>query len=112
MQKYITDNKIEPNSFVQGSGWDNSFWENKNIPDKSILDKYFNDYLIVLQKNDGHAIWVNSKVLEKFNITKATPDPEGGQIFRNSNGDPTGILADKARALVVTPSPTEIEKKA
>jgi len=66
---------------------------------------------VVLQKNDGHAIWVNSAVLAKFNITAATPDPEGGNIFRDADGNPTGILTDNARGLVVAPTPTEEEKK-
>jgi len=53
---------------------------------------------------------VNSKVLENFNITKVTPDPEGGQIMKDSDGNPTGILTDNARALVVLPPPTEMDK--
>ena len=30
-------------------------------------------------------------------ITKATPDPEGGEIERDVNGNPTGVLIETAR---------------
>jgi len=41
VQKYISDNQIPSGSFVQGSGWDNSFWPGQQMPTKAILDANF-----------------------------------------------------------------------
>jgi predicted amidohydrolase YtcJ len=43
------------------------------------LDKYFPDVPVVLNRVDGHAIIVNSKVLAMANITRTLKCP-GGQI--------------------------------
>ena len=43
---------------------------------------------------------MNSKALELAGITKDTPDPPGGEIDRDENGEPTGILKENARHLV------------
>lgn len=43
---------------------------------------------VVLQSKDGHALWVNGKVLEEM---MPLPDTvEGGFIIRDEAGNPTG----------------------
>ena len=51
---------------------------------------------------------VNSRALELAGITAATPDPPDGEIRRDRNGEPTGVLLDSAIGLVssVIPPPT------
>lgn len=55
---------------------------------------------ISLLRTCAHMRAVNSKALELAGITKDTPDPPGGQIDRDENGEPTGILRENARNLV------------
>ena len=43
---------------------------------------------VVLEAKDGHAIWVNSKVLE--DISPLPEKVEGGVIVRDASGKPTG----------------------
>jgi predicted amidohydrolase YtcJ len=43
---------------------------------------------------------VNSKVLHNLGIGKDTPDPEGGTIDRDDQGEPTGILREAAADIV------------
>ena len=47
-------------------------------------------------------------------MTRDTPDPQGGQIYKDSNGEPTGLLMDNASRFVrkFLPHPTEAEKEA
>ncbi len=47
-------------------------------------------------------------------ITRTTPDPDGGRIERNADGDPSGVLIDKAMDLVdkFVPPPGEAERRA
>ena len=49
----------------------------------------------------------NSKALELAGIDRDTPDVEGGEIVRDADGEPTGILKDNAMAQVqrVLPEP-------
>jgi predicted amidohydrolase YtcJ len=42
-------------------------------------------------------------------ITKDTPDPAGGQIIRDAQGNPTGVLVDAATALVEKRVPPQTE---
>ncbi|HRI18025.1 MAG TPA: amidohydrolase [Burkholderiaceae bacterium] len=55
---------------------------------------------ILMSGIDGHTAWVNHKALSLAGITKATPDPAGGQIERDASGNPTGFLKDAAQGLV------------
>jgi len=54
---------------------------------------------------DGHTAWANTPALAAAGITAATPDPVGGVIVRDAEGDPTGSLLDQAAALVTSVIP-------
>lgn len=98
-------NKVYDKPFYRGDwifarGWDNSNWINKDLPKKNLLDFFFPDIPVCLIRNDGHCIWVNSKVLEICKISKDTLNPKGGLIVRDNEAQPTGILIDNAIELV------------
>ena len=70
-------------------------------PTKEILDKVSPDNPVVMRRRGGHAVWVNSVVLEMSNITKDSEAPEGGEIvFDPKTGEPTGILKEAAASLM------------
>ncbi len=103
-----------PGTWIRGRGWDQNHWADKTFPKKSSLDNITTQHPVFLSRIDGHAVWVNSQALELSGITRNTPDPEGGRIVRDKNGEATGILLDQAIELVRTniPSPTIPEIKA
>ena len=74
------------------------------VPDKPVW----------LSRVDGHAGWANSAALKLAGITRDTPDPQGGKIEHDAQGNPTGILVDAATRLVdkVVPPPNEAERRA
>ena len=45
----------------------------------------------------GHEYILNTTALKKWNVTKDTPVPAGGQISRNEAGELTGELFDEAK---------------
>lgn len=92
-------------AIVRGRGWDQNDWEVKEFPGKEALDSIFPDTPVVLERVDGHAYYVNSKVLEMAGIN-ANTQLEGGEVV-TENGVPTGILIDAPMALVdeVMPKP-------
>lgn len=84
----------------RGGGWTDSLFPNLG-PSKEILDAIIPDRPVALISYDGHSFWVNSVTLEKAQITKDTPDPEGGRIERDpKTGQPSGTLRETAFKLV------------
>jgi predicted amidohydrolase YtcJ len=86
--------------WLLGRGWDQNRWPGQQFPTKASLDAVVSDRPVLLERVDGHAAWANSRALAAANITKATPDPPGGKILRDANGEPTGVFVDNATALV------------
>jgi predicted amidohydrolase YtcJ len=92
--------KKGPDHWVRGRGWNQNSWIVKQFPTAAMLDKAAAETPVYLLHADGHAVWVNSKVLVLASITKTTKDPEGGKIIRNIRGEPTGVFIDNAIRLV------------
>lgn len=93
--------------WIIGRGWDQNDWPVKEFPTKDILDKEFPNNPVYLTRIDGHAGWVNSKALQLAKITAETK-AEGGLVVLK-NGQPTGVLIDRAQQLVraLNPTPTK-----
>ena len=92
--------RIPPGHWLQGAGWNRNIWPEPAFPTASDLDNVAPDHLVVLEDKSHHATWVNSRALERANITAATPSPPGGEILRNEAGEPTGLLLETAAELV------------
>lgn len=88
----------ERGAWVSGGQWDaNSLGQ---IPNRTQLDAVSPDNPVFLGDLSGHSAWVNSRALEAAGITAATPDPQGGVIERDAQGNPTGVLRESAMTLV------------
>ncbi|HTO90591.1 MAG TPA: amidohydrolase [Candidatus Sulfotelmatobacter sp.] len=81
-----------------GRGWDENEWPVP--PRRDALDRAAPRRPVLLHSHDFHALWVNGEALRRAGITRATPDPAGGRIERDSNGEPTGVLREHAVRLV------------
>lgn len=68
---------------------------------KETLDKVSPDNPVVLFDISGHSTWANSRALALAGIAKNTANPEGGIIERDANGEPTGVLRETARDMVL-----------
>jgi predicted amidohydrolase YtcJ len=101
-----------PGAWILGGGWDQGFWHPATFPTARELDAVSGNHPISLDRIDWHSIWVNSKVLALAKISDTTPDPDGGRIWRDAAGKPTGLLVDNATALVdgITPKPTHADR--
>ncbi len=89
----------QPGEWISGRGWDQNDWRAKDFPTAEDLSGT-DDNLVYLRRVDGHAAWVNRRVLELCGVTRKTPDPAGGRILRDAAGNPTGVLLDNAVELV------------
>lgn len=97
-----------------GRGWNQVLWRGKQFPTRQQLDALDIDQPIWLRRIDGHAGWANSAAMERAGITRQSKAPAGGEIIRDENGEPTGVLVDNAMALLesVIPQPDLKEEKA
>lgn len=97
--------------WLRGGGWDHIPW-GKRWPTRADLDAVCPERPAMLFRKDGHSLWVNSRALALAGITADTPDPAGGQIQRDREGEPTGILLETAIGLVsaIVPPPSEGER--
>jgi len=97
--EYIRFNELPEGKWVQGRGWDDQNLEERRYPNRYDLDRVSPDNPTALTRVCGHMIVLNSMALELCGITKDTPNPEGGVIDKDDQGEPTGVLRD-ARGLV------------
>ncbi|WP_430457835.1 amidohydrolase [Rheinheimera sp.] len=86
--------------WILGRGWNQVLWPSQQFPGKQLLDEVIKDKPVWLSRVDGHAGWANSKALQLAGISKDSIDPPGGQIIRDANGEPTGVLIDNAMLLL------------
>jgi hypothetical protein len=107
--------KTEPDKWITGRGWIETFWKPPQFPTRQDLDKVAPHNPVFLTRADGHASVANSAALALAKIDKSTPNPFGGEILKDKQtGEPTGMLTDSAQELVrkeiPKPSPAEREQ--
>ncbi|HEY8617230.1 amidohydrolase [Phenylobacterium sp.] len=99
---------------IYGRGWIETGWPEKRFLQRQDLDAVAPDRPVILERADGHALTANSAALRAAGIDARTVAPDGGQILKDPQGQPTGMLVDNAMALVMKliPPPSEAEKLA
>ncbi|MBO9709700.1 MAG: amidohydrolase [Caulobacter sp.] len=98
---------------IYGRGWIETHWPEKRFPNRADLDRAAPGRVVVLERADGHAVVASTAALAKAGVTKDTAAPAGGQILKDDQGQPTGMLVDHAQSLVagVIPPPSEALKR-
>jgi len=108
LKDYIDERSLPVTTWVTGGRWDHELWQDKSLPMKELIDTVSENTPVFVSRIDGHMGLANSLALEFAGITKNTPDPPGGLIERDEEGNPTGILKDNAMDLIfkIIPPPT------
>ncbi len=98
--------------WVTGGGWDEQSWTPYAEPTRQLVDCV--DAPVFVTRADMHMGLANTRALQLAGITRETPDPPGGTIVRDANGEPTGLLKDAAMPLLtkVIPPPSLEERVA
>jgi len=100
--------QAKPGEWIVGRGWHQSKWTTPPTPNvegfplHASLDKVSPDNPVLLTHASGHAAFINVKAMEAAGITRATPNPKGGEILKDGDGagNPTGLLRETAQGLV------------
>jgi predicted amidohydrolase YtcJ len=100
--------KITPRgAWIRGHGWNQNVWGGV-FPTKADLDRVAPEHPVFLTAKSGHAAWSNSLALKMAGITSSMPNPIGGEIVREANGEPTGVFFEDAMELIgkIIPEPS------
>ena len=105
-------NQINEGEWIIGRGWHQDKWNEspekliRGFPTHDKLSEAVPNHPVYLRHASGHASLANSKAMELFNINKNSSDPDGGEIFKDVSGNPTGVLNEKAMGLISPPENT------
>lgn len=92
-----------PGEWVIGRGWHQDKWATKEdrlvegLPLHDSLSAATPDHPVMLIHTSGHAVFVNQRAMSLVEMDGDTPDPEGGEIVRDANGRPTGMMRESAQ---------------
>ncbi len=100
---------LAPGQWLIGGGFDKNNWG--RWPTAADLDRVTGDRPAVMRSRDGHSRWLNTAALRAAKIGKDTAVLEGGAIFRDTSGAPTGVLQERANELAdrAVPPATEAD---
>ncbi len=76
------------------SGWMSDVWDPPEFR-KELIDAVAPNNPVYISRYT-HGSGANSKALELAGITRDTPDPSGGHIKKDKNGEPTGEFVERA----------------
>ena len=97
--------EAKPGVWIIGRGFHQSKWSAppapnvQGFPVHDDLSKAAPNNPVLLAHASGHASMVNAKAMELAGIARETRDPRGGAILRDAQGNPTGLLNERAQGL-------------
>ena len=94
--------EARPGEWIVGRGWHQDKWD--RTPEPNIEGLPFHHGLSAVSPNNpvflshtsGHGVFVNAAAMEVAGITSRSVDPPGGEIVRDDNDDPVGMLRESA----------------
>jgi len=90
----ISARSLGRDQWIVGRGWNYSIWPTPKLPTRHDLDEAAGGRPVLLASKDEHSIWASSKALLLAGVTTDAPDPPGGVIDREAEGQPTGIVRE------------------
>lgn len=100
IMKFVDENHIPAGSWVVGSGWNDSRFLENRLPSRQDLDSVSENHPIVMTRTCFHICVANTLALKEAEIFERPPGIEGGEIDKDQEGNPTGILRENALNLV------------
>jgi hypothetical protein len=98
--------EAEPGQLIRGRGWHQEKWDRvppgnvDGLPTHHTLSAVSPDNPVILTHASGHASFANAKAMEMAGITSETPDPDGGEIVHDADGNPIGAFRERAQGLL------------
>jgi predicted amidohydrolase YtcJ len=92
--------------WITGRGWHQEKWN--RLPDVRVagypthqeLSALSPEHPVLLKHASGHSLMANLAAMRAAGIDRNTPDPPGGRIIRDRNGEPAGVFEENAMDLI------------
>jgi predicted amidohydrolase YtcJ len=92
--------ELPEGEWITGGQWDHEAWPSRRLPTRAAIDAATPRHPVFVRRLDGHMALCNTLALRAAGITRGTADPPGGTIERGPDGEPAGVVKDKAMDLV------------
>lgn len=96
----------KPGDWILGRGWHQEKWS--EVPSPNVEGFPLHDALSRVSPNNpvwlthasGHAGFANALAMKMAEVNRTTPDPAGGKILRDKDGNATGLFNERAQSIV------------
>ena len=107
MQQRIAEHarSVPPHDWLIGRGWDHTLWPGQKLPARQDIDAVTGSHPAIFTRVDGHIAVANTTALREAGILANVPNPHGGEIDRDANGEATGIVRETAKDLILAKVP-------
>jgi predicted amidohydrolase YtcJ len=98
--------KAKPGEWILGRGWHQEKWSPppspnvEGFPLHDALSRVSPNNPVWLTHASGHAGFANALAMKMAEVTRTTPDPAGGKILKDKEGNPIGLFNERAQSLV------------
>ncbi|HUV12781.1 MAG TPA: amidohydrolase, partial [Acidobacteriota bacterium] len=95
-----------PDAWIIGRGWHQEKWSNvpepnvEGFPVHDSLSQASPDNPVLLTHASGHASFANARAMKLSGVTSRTEPPAGGDILKDTKGQPTGLFRETASRLI------------
>lgn len=97
---------LEPGVWIEGRGWHQEKWDTEL--NQQIHGYPFHDQLsavspnnpVILYHASGHALFANEAAIKTAGVSTETPNPVGGEIIRDNNGNAIGVFEERAMKVI------------
>ena len=101
-----------PGEWIIGQGWNEGKFADRRLPTCHDINPATSEHPVILMRFFNTDV-INSYALRLTGVTRDTPDPEGGRIGHDPDGEPNGLLRAGAKMLArrLLPKPTVDDMK-
>jgi predicted amidohydrolase YtcJ len=98
-------------AWIRNGLWDHTRWTPAALPTHELIDPVTPNNPVFVWRLDGHMALANGLAMRLAGLDRNTRDVPGGEIVRDKDGNPTGILKDHATSLIETVMPPPSERE-
>lgn len=104
---------LRPDDWLLARGVNEQRLAEGRLPSRAELDAWCGDRPVLVTRACAHIAVANSAALARSGVTADTPDVEGGEIRRDAEGHPTGVVTETAISLIqaAVPPPTAADQR-
>ncbi len=93
---FMTQHPLKDGDVLVGRGWNQDYFADNRMPTRHDMDRITTEYPVIFTRACGHILVANTKALETAGIDKNTKAAEGGEIYRDAEGVPNGLVSENA----------------